>query len=42
MDCEKCCSKEDCEYRKNGEKCPYEGFGMDDFFLNWDGSSGNL
>lgn len=42
MDCEKCCTKEDCEYRKNGEKCPYEGLGMDDIFLNWDGSSGNL
>ena len=42
MDCNKCRSKEYCEYRKDGKMCPYHGLGMDDFFQNWDGSSGNL
>lgn len=42
MDCNKCISKEYCEYRKSGTKCPYDGLGMDDFFQNWDGTSGNL
>ena len=42
MECNKCKSKECCEYRKEGTMCPYHGLGMDDFFQNWDGTSGNL
>ena len=42
MECNKCKSKEHCEYRKDSMMCPYHGLGMDDFFQNWDGTSGNL
>ena len=42
MDCNKCSSKERCEYRKDNQPCPYDGLGMDEFFESWDGTNGNL
>lgn len=43
--CNRCSSKEYCEHRKDKEMtCPYNELinSGDEFWLTWDGSSGNL